>query len=114
MARSVDERRGMIIVEGPDGGGKTRLISRLSSDLGLPVAQRVVSAEAEAMTDLKTWVDLNLIEGNVAVLFDRHRLISEPIYGPVLRYYPEDGFDNVDWLTDSMRRLHELDPFVIW
>ena len=88
----------VIVVEGPDGGGKTTLIKTLSERFDLPVAPRVVSQDAAAMVDLKEWVERNVADGWQPTLFDRHRLISEPIYGSILRKTFERGFDDVMWL----------------
>ena len=104
----------MLIVEGPDGGGKTRLIERLSKSLEWPVAPRVVSKDAEAMVDLVKWVEENL-EGDLQpVIYDRHRLISEPIYGPLLRGDMEEGFCSLPWLRDKQTWLRSINPFVIF
>lgn len=104
----------MIVVEGPDGAGKTTLIKQLVEELGLPVAPRVVSKGAEAMTDLRTWVDQNLDEGFQPRIFDRHRLISETIYGPILRHHQEPGFDQLKWIGPRMRRFYDLEPIIIY
>lgn len=104
----------MLVVEGPDGGGKTTLIKLLSEELGLPVAPRVVSQGTEAMVDLKDWVDNNLEEGFQPVIFDRYRLISEPIYGPILRDQAQPGFDDITWLGPRIKRFYDLDPIIIY
>lgn len=104
----------MIIVEGPDGAGKTTLINRLSEELDLPIAPRVVSKEAEAMVDLKAWTENNVKLGFQATIFDRHRLISEPIYGPALRDTDEPGFDDPVWFINMMYNLYDLDPVIIY
>lgn len=104
----------MIIVEGPDGGGKTTLIKFLSELWELPVAPRVVSKDARAMTDLKQWVEINVSKGWQNMIFDRHRLISEPIYGPILRSSQASGFDNVDWLSVMMHKFYKAEPLIIY
>lgn len=104
----------MLIVEGPDGAGKTTLVNRLSKELDMYVMPRVVSKDAEAMVDLVNWVHEDVTSGIKRALYDRHRLISEPIYGPVLRGRMEPGFDNIRWLKDYQRKFRELQPFVIF
>jgi hypothetical protein len=105
----------MIILEGPDGGGKTTLLNRLQADLSIKVAPRVVSKEAKAMTDLVEWVHENLRQGFQPKLYDRHRLISEPIYGPALRNDLEQGFDDPLWLNEMLFRLYfRVKPVLIY
>jgi len=104
----------MLIVEGPDGAGKTTLIERLAEDLDLPVAPRVVSKDTEFMVDMVDWVELNLADGPQRMIFDRHRLISEPIYGPVLRGTMDPGFDNLTWLYAKQQEFRQTNPFVIF
>jgi adenylate kinase family enzyme len=104
----------MLIVEGPDGSGKTTLIRRLMEDLRWPVAPRVVSQETQKMVDLKEWTEINLTQGLVPTIFDRHRIISEPIYGPIIRRSLEEGFDSLVWTTAVFNQFDALDPFVIW
>lgn len=104
----------MIIVEGPDGGGKTTLIMQMQDRYGLEVAPRVVDKEARAMVDLKEWVDQNLEQGLQWKLFDRHRLISETIYGPILREYAEDGFADPINMMMWMDRFYQLKPLIIY
>lgn len=104
----------MIIVEGPDGSGKTTLIKKLSERTGLSVSPRVVSKDAESMVDLKTWTEMNVKQGWQPLIFDRHRLISEPIYGPVLRTKAEPGFGDSEWFYDQLYRFYRAEPFIIY
>lgn len=105
----------MIVVEGPDGAGKTQLINRLSSELGLPISPKVVDSDTRAMVNLKTWVDDNLAKGFQHTLFDRHRLISEPIYGTVMPdRVGESGFWDRRWLTRAMQKFCMIRPMVIY
>jgi GTPase SAR1 family protein len=104
----------VIIVEGPDGAGKTTLINTLKEKLNLEVAPRVVSKDAEAMVDLRVWVEKNLMAGWQPLIFDRHRLISEPIYGPILRAEWEPGFSEVDWLVPTLHQFYTLEPIIIY
>lgn len=105
----------MIVVEGPDGAGKTTLINKLSEQFSLPVAPRVVTKGAEAMVDLKTWTEDNVARGWQSTLFDRHRLISEPIYGSVLRKRAEPGFGDPFWLFSMYRMFYmHCRPIIIY
>lgn len=107
----------MIIVEGPDGAGKSTLIKQILNEFPqLSVAPRVVSKETEALVDLRVWVDNHFLEDTKNVIFDRHRLISEPIYGPILRRQnQEPGFTDRDWMYDSLVKLYiHTKPLVIY
>lgn len=104
----------MIVVEGPDGAGKTTLIQMLRQKTGLDVAPRVVSKQAEAMTDLKKWTEDNVAKGWQPLIFDRHRLISEPIYGPTLRPKLEPGFDDVGWFYNQLYKFYAVQPVLIY
>lgn len=104
----------MIIVEGPDGSGKTTLLGRLAEHLERPIESRVVTKTAEAMVDLQQWVEHDLQGWPRAALYDRHRLISEPIYGPVIRGNMEPGFDRYDWLGNQLEIFSAHRPVIIW
>ena len=106
----------MIIIEGPDGSGKSTLVRELSQRLALPVAGKVVDSETNAMFDLKQWVDNNLADGFMRMIFDRHRLISEPIYGTVLPWRKDTHLDfwgSDAWLYKSMHHFANIKPVVI-
>jgi hypothetical protein len=104
----------MLIVEGPDGGGKSTLIKTLSERWGLEVAPRVVSKNTDAMVDLKRWVEGNVSTAPHNLIFDRHRLISEPIYGPILRDVQEPGFSDPDWMAWAMDAFYRSNPLIIY
>ena len=105
----------MIIVEGPDGAGKTTLIRQIQERWPeLEVAPRVVSKETKDLVDLQEWVNRNLSEGPQFKIFDRYRLISEFIYGPVIRKEQRPGFTDVTWVWHSLRRFERLGPIIIY
>jgi hypothetical protein len=104
----------MIIFEGPDGAGKTTLIKSFQGLTGFPIAERVVSKDAEAMTDLRRWVWDNVQMGFQERIFDRHRLISEFIYGPILRTEQEPGFNDPDWVLSMTGRFYRLRPIIVY
>lgn len=104
----------MLIIEGPDGSGKTTLVEALQEEFDLPVSPRVVSKDAEAMVDLRDWVDQNLNLGFQRMIFDRHRLISEPIYGPILRQKQELGFDSMHWFGPRLAWFYQIKPIIIY
>lgn len=104
----------MIIVEGPDGAGKTTLVQHLSQKFDIPIADRVVSKKTEPLTDLRHWTEKNLKGGLQWLLFDRHRLISEPIYAAAMNRQTHDGFDDIGWLTARMIDFTRIHPFIVY
>jgi GTPase SAR1 family protein len=104
----------MIVVEGPDGSGKTTLIKEIQSEFAVTIAPRVVSKEAEALLDLRVWVEQNNRKLDQGVVYDRHRLISETIYGPILRDGTEPGFDDINWLAEQMHQFYAKRPVIIY
>jgi hypothetical protein len=87
----------MIIVEGPDGAGKTSLIDRLKAELHLPVHERSANSDSSATmntestrgANLAMWAykDVTTMDDQVMAIYDRHCLISEFVYGPIVRGY---------------------------
>lgn len=105
----------MLIVEGPDGGGKTTLVEELTLLTRWPVAERVVSKQANAMTDLRVWTTANLREGFQRTIFDRHRLISDPVYRFALPHkQPDPELYEQEWLTSAMDLFAYIDPIIVF
>jgi len=104
----------MIIVEGPDGSGKSTLVDRLAQTLRLPVASKVVGADTQPLLNIRQWTESNVEKGFQPVIFDRHRLISEPIYGPAMRKRQDAEFYDLGWLSDMMWRFYQANPVIIY
>lgn len=104
----------MIVVEGPDGAGKTTLIKRLCTEFPLTVAPRVVDKDTQAMVDLVKWVEEDNTKLNQGVIYDRHRLISEFVYGPIMRIHTDPGFDSLPWLTANLEAFYAKKPTIIY
>lgn len=104
----------MIIVEGPDGGGKSTLVRKLAQQLRLPVADKVVASDTTALTDLVKWTEDNVAKGFQPVIFDRHRLISEPIYGPILKSRQDPNFCDPSWLSQQLWLFYGCKPTIIY
>lgn len=104
----------MIVVEGPDGAGKTQLVEHLARKYDLPIAERVVDKDTNAIGDLKLWTEKNLKAGLQWMIFDRHRLISEPIYAACMNRKTHEGFDDIQWLTARMIDFTRIHPFIVY
>lgn len=104
----------MIIVEGPDGAGKTTLIGRLEEEYGLIREPRAVSSDVRALVPIGEYVDRELDRGFGWRLYDRFALISSPFYmftGPD-RTFRGEMTDPI-WLEAAWRRFLKLDPVII-
>jgi len=104
----------VIIVEGPDGAGKTQLVGKLARELKLPVADKVVASDTTAMTDLVKWTEDNVARGFQPTIFDRHRLISEPIYGPILKSRQDPKFCDLTWMSQQLWLFYGCKPVIIY
>lgn len=102
----------MIIVEGPDGSGKTSLIGKMTEAFGLPVMPKAVNSQGEEETDLCRWVEQSMVRGWQPVIYDRHALVSEPIYGSRKGELRGD-FKDRSWLELQYIALREVNPVII-
>ena len=109
----------VIIIEGMDGSGKTILAQQLSLRLGNVPIKRFVTSGGPTNYDLlveSTKAALMNLHNQVtqnqrpAVIYDRFPLISEPVYGTILR--GRNRFDD-EWTT-LIDLLLALDPIVVY
>ena len=105
----------MIIVEGPDGSGKTTLVTKLAERYSLGVEPKLVNSDMSSNSSKKAWCEQNVARGFQAKLFDRHCLISEPIYNSVTRRAFDPGFDDVHWYTAMTTMFYKhCNPLIIY
>ena len=106
----------MIVVEGPDGSGKTTLVKRImESKLGseLELMPRAVSKDAKSLTKIDDYIEEELGKGFGMRLYDRFALISSPCYAMLPdRTFTGRMFDPV-WLRGQNDKLHQVDPVII-
>lgn len=91
----------MLVLEGPDGGGKTTLLNKLERKYPyIPQAPRfstsvdgpVDNLGLRVMQDMLSWDSRDLH------VYDRHPFISELIYGPIVRGEVKGGIDGQEFM----------------
>lgn len=109
----------MIIIEGMDGSGKTILAQQLSLRMGNIPIKRFVTSNGPTNHDLlvkRTKETLKELYDQVTqnrrpvVIYDRFPLISEAVYGSILRDRNHFGYE---W-TSLIDLMLSLDPIVIY
>ncbi len=107
-----------IIVEGPDGSGKTTLIQGIQGFFpDLQLQERVVRKDTTDIVNLMEWVEKDnaYFPWTDNRLYDRHRLISEMIYGPILRPHTmRPGFRDLQWLSNQLIDFYARWNFYIY
>lgn len=106
-----------IILEGPDGGGKTRLLEAFQVQYPLLVRGQKASTSLKGpVKNLAAWVttEFKVMDGSIPVMiYDRHPVISEPIYGPIARGGAQPGFSPSPWLSSARLEMYSR-TYVIW
>lgn len=100
-----------IIVEGPDGSGKDGLIERFASHFPTHrVHERASTSVGGPVPNLMEWItsDFLTIREGGPWIYNRHPLISEPIYAPIARgVKPQGLFDDPDWVASKLSLMAE-------
>jgi hypothetical protein len=107
------------IFEGPDGAGKTSAIRKINERYP-EIKHRPRFATSEggplpAMDDLID-IDVSILHGADWTgdgVYDRHGLISELVYGPILRHALPGRFNDEVWLRTRIREVANR-AVVIW
>jgi hypothetical protein len=105
----------MIVVEGPDGGGKTTLIKEIQANFPVTIAPKIVGTQGEALTNIRAATEERVRSLNQGVVFDRHPVISGPIYHVVLGG-PTNAFmfENPGWLWAMIELFYRAQPTIIY
>lgn len=107
-----------IIFEGPDGGGKTRLLTHIAGKYGIEVAKRASRSESGPIVNVDKWCedveyyifrdgDRQPRHVNNFYAFDRHAVISEPIYSTAIGRATAEMFNLPWWLTARRQAIYE-------
>lgn len=94
-----------IVIDGCDGTGKTNLVNDLMKELDLPVHPRSTPSVGGPPADLDDWVEREFKRDKPIGIYDRHAVISEPIYGPICRGTMPGLFNNRQWLREQRMKL---------
>lgn len=84
----------MIVVEGPDGSGKSGIVQRISDQLKIPIHPRASTSTGGPVSQIYKWAteDVMSLRWQPFSVYDRHPLISQVIYGPIIRQTVEPEF----------------------
>jgi hypothetical protein len=110
----------VILLEGPDGSGKDRtqqaILKHMPYVSAFPRASR---SDSGPVPHLRQWVDQTMpaLRGyrdprDAHVVVNRHPLVSELIYGPIVRGKLPDDFQH-DWLRRSVQEFAHM-VVVVW
>lgn len=104
----------MIVVEGPDGSGKTTLVNRLCTEFGIEVRPRACTSDGGPVEDLPGWIRRDLLMNPDYGIYDRYPLISEMIYGPTLRSDADRLGRNEEQLNWLLEQFYNNHPLIIY
>lgn len=106
----------MIIVEGPDGGGKTHLVNTLLEHFDFPLAPKAYTGDVTPLRDIREWIEDNAAAGFRRMIFDRFAYISGPIYAPIMAdRYQLNIYDDFYWMSKVAYQLYEKTrPLIIY
>ncbi len=94
-----------IVLEGPDGGGKSTLARLIADVVSIPLIEG--NGPPKSRIEFRNRC-LHYL-GMTGVLFDRHPCISEAVYGPIVRHGIESTLDE-----DLVRFFWETKPFIVY
>lgn len=110
----------MIIVEGPDGAGKTTLVKsilenwNIPPDVELELVPRAVSKDAKALVQVDEYIETELDRGFTNRIYDRFGLLSSPCYAMLPdRTFSGRMWDH-EWLSLQYYRLAATNPVLIY
>lgn len=104
-----------VIVEGMDASGKDTLISKLTDWLpDHTLHERASTSLGGPVPNLAQWVENDREFLDSDWIYNRHPLISEPIYGKYRKGRPtEDKFTDGVWLAEQRKILAEESVLVV-
>ena len=107
----------MILIEGPDNSGKSTLALQLSKEFGFKLYDRPHGPPKNADELVMRALQLALVQSKKNLIVDRHPLIGENVYGPILRGHNmwDEKPDYEKILGDDLvDKIHKGDVFIIY
>lgn len=102
----------LVLLEGPDGGGKTTLAQRLLKGTGHPtllVKRSGPPGAVETLNAQAKWI-ADQADSGLNIIADRHPIISDSIYGPVVRKESTPFWEP----AEVARTIHRTDTLIVY
>lgn len=96
----------MIIIEGMDNSGKTTLCNHLKDRLDIPIYKGQIPKGRQGMIQFQ----MSAMYINQPMIYDRMRVVSEMVYGPIIRN--ENMFAKDGWFYINL--LLKIRPLIIY
>lgn len=103
----------MLIIEGPDGAGKTTLIDKIEKRLKVIREPRAVSHDAVPLTSMGQYTLRELDRGFGMRVYDRFNLISSPFYAMLDNPTFREEMLDPEWLRDAWQKFRNVSPMII-
>jgi len=106
----------IIILEGPDGAGKSHLAKRLSLHFDMPIAPKSMDGEVKPLVDMKSWIETCISKKFQSVIYDRFALISGPLYAPILKdQYQLNAYQDIPWMFKQHWQFYtQVRPIIVY
>ena len=103
----------MLIIEGPDGSGKTTLITEIEKRLSVTREPRAVTSSAVAKRELGSFITEEVAKGFGKRVYDRFALVSSPFYCMLPNPTFDGAFRDPAWLEEAWIKFRQVSPLII-
>lgn len=102
-----------LIVEGPDGAGKSNLVKALVDNYGIEQGPKASTTDGPLPLDMARWTR-EYLQSPETKIYDRHPLISELIYAPALSRAFNGGYQDLMDLSEMLEWFYDQEPAIIY